>query len=56
MEQSKLQFERKNIDGSQAPLHSTPVSAKTPGVKIPATKCLERKGKAQKDYLPEDPE
>ena len=48
MENSKLQFGRKNIERSRPPLDSTPVGAKISDAKTPATESLTRKEKAQK--------
>ena len=56
MENSKLQFERENIERSWPPLDSTPVGEKTPDTKTPAMDSSARKLKAQKDYFPENPE
>ena len=42
MEDSKLQFERKNIERSQPPLDSTPFGGKTSDSKTPAMDYSER--------------
>ena len=56
MEDSKLPFEHKNIKRIRPPLESTPVGTKMSDAKTPATDSSARKLKAQKEYVPEDPE
>ena len=45
-----------NIETIQPPLDSTPVGAKTPDKKTPATESSERKVKSQKEYVPKEPD
>ena len=54
MESSKLQFKRENIERRQPPLDSTPVGAKIPDAKNPATDSSACNRKVRKEYIPED--